>query len=200
MNPLKLGLRVVFNLWPNLTGQKSQRADKIKKTIDERKGLKIDLYRVWQKDKNTIAAAYFNGILLVYVLELPVISGGKGEGINPGIYPVKITYSPKFSRLMPLVQNVPGRSGIRWHPGQDWKSTIGCLIPGFEFSETKIKASNIAYESVYTVMEYAQNRDFPITLNVRNYKNTALFIGFGFTVAILVLFLVVFLATKKAIK
>lgn len=197
MNPLKLGLRVIFNLWPNLTGQRNQRTGQVKKTIDQRKGLTIDLYRVWEKDKNTIAAAYFNGVLLVYVLELPVVTGGKGEGINTGTYPVKITYSPKFKRLMPLVHNVPGRSGIRWHPGSDWRSTLGCLIPGFEFSETKIKGSDLAYSTVYEVMEFADKKGFSIILNVRNYRQTALFIGVGFSVAILVLFLVVVLATKK---
>jgi len=200
MNPLKLGLRVVFNLWPNLTGQRSQRTNQIKKTIDQRKAITIDLYRVWAKDKNTIAAAYFNGILLVYVLELPVVTGGKGEGINTGTYPVKITYSPKFKRLMPLVQNVPGRSGIRWHPGSDWRSTLGCLIPGFEFSESKIKDSNLAYDVVYEVMDFAQDKGYAIVLNVRNYRQTAIFIGVGFSVVILALFLVVILATKKAKK
>jgi hypothetical protein len=200
MNPLKLGLRVVFNFWPNLTGQRSQRTNQIKKTIDQRKAITIDLYRVWAKDKNTIAAAYFNGILLVYVLELPVVTGGKGEGINTGTYPVKITYSPKFKRLMPLVQNVPGRSGIRWHPGSDWRSTLGCLIPGFEFSESKIKDSNLAYDVVYEVMDFAQDKGYAIVLNVRNYRQTAIFIGVGFSVVILALFLVVILATKKAKK
>ena len=34
-----------------------------------------------------------------------------------GTYPVRVTWSPKFKRMLPILLNVPGRSGIRVHRG-----------------------------------------------------------------------------------
>ena len=43
-------------------------------------------------------------------------------------YPVKVTMSPKFKRLLPLVQNVPQRSGIRFHRGTKPEHSTGCIL------------------------------------------------------------------------
>ena len=43
-------------------------------------------------------------------------------------YPVRVTHSPKFKRLLPIVQNVPGRSGIRFHRGTKPEHSTGCII------------------------------------------------------------------------
>lgn len=55
----------------------------------------------------------------------------KGETAIPtGIYPVYLTYSPKYKKQMPLIDNVKGYSGIRIHSGNTSKDTEGCLIVG----------------------------------------------------------------------
>ena len=43
-------------------------------------------------------------------------------------YHVAVTMSPKFRRLLPIVQNVPGRSGIRFHVGKVPKHSTGCIL------------------------------------------------------------------------
>jgi hypothetical protein len=43
-------------------------------------------------------------------------------------YHVAVTMSPKFRRLLPIVQNVPGRSGIRFHVGKVPKHSTGCVL------------------------------------------------------------------------
>ena len=43
-------------------------------------------------------------------------------------YHVAVTMSPKFKRLLPIVQNVPGRSGIRFHVGKVPKHSTGCIL------------------------------------------------------------------------
>lgn len=48
--------------------------------------------------------------------------------IPPGTYPLEVTYSPRFKRLMPLVSAVPGRSGIRFHPGTKPEHSRGCIL------------------------------------------------------------------------
>ena len=48
--------------------------------------------------------------------------------IPPGTYPLVVTESPKFKRLMPLVMNVLGRSGIRIHRGSRPEHSTGCIL------------------------------------------------------------------------
>ena len=43
-------------------------------------------------------------------------------------YHVAVTQSPKFKRLLPLVQNVPGRQGIRFHRGTKPEHSTGCVL------------------------------------------------------------------------
>ena len=45
-----------------------------------------------------------------------------------GTYPVRVTWSPKFKRMLPLVLNVPGRSGIRFHRGTKPEHSRGCIL------------------------------------------------------------------------
>ena len=52
----------------------------------------------------------------------------KGYEIPALCYPVRVTMSPKFRRLLPIVQNVPGRSGIRFHRGTKPQHSTGCIL------------------------------------------------------------------------
>ena len=45
-----------------------------------------------------------------------------------GTYPVKVTWSPKFKRMLPILLNVPGRSGIRFHRGTKPEHSRGCIL------------------------------------------------------------------------
>ena len=48
--------------------------------------------------------------------------------IPAGTYPVERTWSPKFKKLMPLIQNVPDREGIRIHRGNLPEHSHGCIL------------------------------------------------------------------------
>ena len=52
----------------------------------------------------------------------------KGYQILPLCYHVAVTQSPKFKRLLPIVQNVPKRSGIRIHRGTKPEHSTGCIL------------------------------------------------------------------------
>ena len=43
-------------------------------------------------------------------------------------YHIAVTQSPKFKRLLPIVQNVPQRSGIRFHRGTKPQHSTGCIL------------------------------------------------------------------------
>ena len=44
------------------------------------------------------------------------------------VYKVQVTQSPKFRRLLPILCQVPGRSGIRFHRGTRPEHSKGCII------------------------------------------------------------------------
>ena len=44
------------------------------------------------------------------------------------IYKVQVSKSPKFQRLLPLLEQVPGRSGIRIHVGSKPEHSRGCIL------------------------------------------------------------------------
>ena len=48
--------------------------------------------------------------------------------IPVGTYPVSVTFSPRFKRMLPLIGNVPGRSGIRIHRGTKPEHSTGCVL------------------------------------------------------------------------
>ena len=43
-------------------------------------------------------------------------------------YQIRVTKSPKFKRLLPVVQNVPQRTGIRFHRGTKPQHSTGCIL------------------------------------------------------------------------
>ena len=81
-------------------------------------------------------------------------------------YHVAVTQSPKFKRLLPLVQNVPRtgdkamRQGIRFHVGSKPEHSTGCiLVPDREIEELLTAA----------LLE-AQNNHEEIILEVTNFR------------------------------
>ena len=81
-------------------------------------------------------------------------------------YHVAVTQSPKFKRLLPLVQNVPRtgdkamRQGIRFHVGSKPEHSTGCiLVPDREIEELLTAA----------LLE-AQNNHEEIILDVTNFR------------------------------
>ncbi len=48
--------------------------------------------------------------------------------IPEGTYPVVVNRSPKFKRPLPLLEQVPNRTGIRIHRGIHPKHSKGCIL------------------------------------------------------------------------
>ena len=55
------------------------------------------------------------------------------------IYRITVTQSPKFKRLLPFINQVPGRTGIRVHRGALPEHSKGCIIVSAE-NEKKLTA------------------------------------------------------------
>ena len=48
--------------------------------------------------------------------------------IPAGTYPLNRTWSPKFKKLLPLIEEVPEREGIRIHTGTKPEHSTGCVL------------------------------------------------------------------------
>ena len=48
--------------------------------------------------------------------------------IPAGTYPLRLTWSPRFKKPMPLIDEVPDREGIRIHMGTKPEHSQGCIL------------------------------------------------------------------------
>jgi hypothetical protein len=82
-----------------------------------------------------------------------------GETAIPsGIYPITLTYSPKYKKNMPLINNVKGYSGIRIHSGNTHKDTEGCLLVGKNKEVGKVLYSRVTYNALYNILAKTKER------------------------------------------
>ena len=101
------------------------------------KNMKIAVRRFLKGSKYTIGKMYLNGVYFCDTLEDPVCDLRSikdkikhNTAILAGVYPVVLTYSPKFGRILPLLLNVLYFVGIRIHRGNDENDTSGCILVG----------------------------------------------------------------------
>lgn len=79
--------------------------------------------------------------------------------IPVGTYEVRVTYSPRFKRMLPLVEQVPGRSGIRFHRGTRPEHSKGCILVS-AVNEQELTAKWLALQ--------ASNEPIKITIENEN--------------------------------
>ena len=80
-------------------------------------------------------------------------------------YPIRVTQSPKFRRLLPIVQNVPQRSGIRFHRGTKPEHSTGCiLLPDLEtqnkFTNLLLDTQNTHEEIILEVIDFRPGTEY----------------------------------------
>lgn len=106
--------------------------------------MQITLYRKYPKQGYTIGQLFIDGQYfcdtcedtdrgLDQNMDVPEILKRKIQNetaIPTGVYTVRFTYSPRFKRLMPQIENVKGFSGVRIHAGNTAKDTEGCVLLG----------------------------------------------------------------------
>jgi hypothetical protein len=108
--------------------------------------------------RSTLGRLYVDGKLECWTLEDAVRPGPKVPGetaIPAGHYPVRLTYSPRFRRELPLVVGVPGFEGIRIHPGNTDVDTEGCILVGRSVGSDRVNESRLAFDALYPKLEQA---------------------------------------------
>jgi len=91
--------------------------------------------------------------------------------IPTGRYRVKLTYSPRFKRILPILISVPGFAGIRIHSGNSHEDTEGCLLPGSNYRKSDLDyfvgASRIASGDLRTKIEWAFYRNEEVWIEIK---------------------------------
>lgn len=130
------------------------------------------LDRIWFTRRATIGELSIDGEFECYILEDfdRLKKGGKKvygtTAIPKGTYKIRLTYSPRFKKKLPILLNVPGFTGIRIHAGNTAKDTEGCLLPGLTKSENFVGQSKRAFGKLYTKLKRAKKENKRIIIKI----------------------------------
>lgn len=113
--------------------------------------MQLQLIRNVFTDNSTIGELSVNGVFECFTLEDKVRPVKiKGETAIPaGTYEVAVTFSNKFQKFLPLLMNVPNFDGIRIHPGNFPKDTLGCILVGQGKAVDSISSSRLAFAPLF---------------------------------------------------
>lgn len=142
--------------------------------------MKIRLHRKYLKKGYSIGILYVNGTRVCETLEdvdrglaeynpLEEIRARKVKGetaIPIGTYQVTWTYSPRFKKMLPLLNGVPGFEGIRIHSGNRARDTEGCILCGKNTEPGVITNSRYWTSKVCAMIEKAYRDKEQITITI----------------------------------
>ena len=126
-------------------------------------------------DKLYINGKYFSDALedpdrgLTDTMSLEEIQKVKIKGntcIPYGTYNVTITYSPRFKKNLPLINNVKGFDGIRIHSGNTPQDTEGCLLLGLNKVKGRVVDSKVTVNKFIDIVQEALNKGEKVTITI----------------------------------
>ena len=150
--------------------------------------IKLTLKRIARKATYTIGRLFVNGVYYCDTLEdtdrglrqdMPdyAILAKKVYGqtaIPAGTYRVTMAVSPSFGTryrfckggLMPLINDVPGFSGVLIHPGNTANDTRGCILVGKNLVVGKVVESQATMEPLYNQIYAACQRGEKVEIQI----------------------------------
>ena len=87
--------------------------------------------------------------------------------IPTGRYEVTVTYSPHFKRNLPLLNNVPGYSGVRIHSGNTAEDTDGCILVEENTSKGRVNNSRHWFAVVMEKIQEAIGRKEKVIIPIK---------------------------------
>jgi hypothetical protein len=122
----------------------------------------------------TLGKLDVDGAFLAYSLE-PSEDRAAYPAIPDGRYRVVINESTRFKRRLPLIIGVPGRLGIRIHPGNlatpykdhPYGDTEGCILLGTSVLADAIGNSRVACQMLQSKIELPLARGEDVWLTVQ---------------------------------
>ena len=139
--------------------------------------MNITLIRKYKLPTYTIGKLYIDGEYFCDTLEdkdrgltdsmtvgeISKIKIKKETAIPTGTYKVTITYSNRFKKNMPLINDVKGFEGIRIHSGNTDRDTEGCILVGFNKVKGNVINSRDTYNKLFSVLSKSNN----ITITIK---------------------------------
>ena len=139
--------------------------------------MNITLIRKYKLPTYTIGKLYIDGEYFCDTLEdkdrgltdsmtvgeISKIKIKKETAIPTGTYKVTITYSNRFKKNMPLINDVKGFEGIRIHSGNTNQDTEGCVLVGFNKVKGNVINSRDTYNKLFSVLSKSNN----ITITIK---------------------------------
>ena len=114
----------------------------------------FNLIRVSNNENKCCGQLYLNGRYICDTLE-------NGKTLIPeGIYDVKVTKSPAFTKkrkettYLPLLsnKNVPDTRGIRIHAGNKYTDSSGCVLVGESDGKGQLKTGSRNFETMLRIL------------------------------------------------
>lgn len=136
--------------------------------------MELTLNRIFLGTVATIGELWVNNSHLCDTLEDRVRPEGEKvygkTAIPEGTYEVKLTYSPRFKKILPEILNVPNFSGIRIHKGNQSSKTEGCVLVGTwdGKKEDWISDSRKAFDELMSLLQEATDKKEPITITIKH--------------------------------
>ena len=139
--------------------------------------MKLHLQRTERGDRYTMGRLAIDGVAFCDTLEptdrhldaatmRPEQKIYGQTAIPTGTYPVVLTYSPRFKRTLPLIQDVPHFEGIRIHPGNTSADTAGCILVGRQAIPGRLTDSRQTLRQLMkTLTNRPQEQKISITIN-----------------------------------
>lgn len=122
--------------------------------------MNIKVQRVRYTDTATFGDLFIDDAFECHTLERPEVQ------IPSGAYSIEITFSPRFQRPLPLLDQVPNRTDIRIHAGNWPKDTEGCLLVGQNCGDNMILNSLLALNPLVEKIQAALNASHAVTLSI----------------------------------
>lgn len=132
---------------------------------------------VLERDKSsqfsTIGKLFVDGKFQCFTLE-DVVRETKIPGqtaIPAGTYSISVTWSPHFLTFLPLLNLVPGFSGVRIHPGNKAADTEGCILVGKIAGQDVVLESRPAFADLFPKIDEASQRGEAISIRIQDFPD-----------------------------
>lgn len=131
--------------------------------------MKLTIIRKPSSASCTQGELWLDGVHECYTLE-DVVRPVKVAGITAipaGTYRVTVTMSARFGRLLPLLADVPGFSGVRIHPGNTAADTEGCILVGDAPAPDFLGRSRVAFDRLFAKINTASIAGEQVSIEVK---------------------------------
>jgi hypothetical protein len=107
----------------------------------------------------TMGEMTIGGAFAAWTLERPLIMyPSQWNAVPAGTYPISLYPSPRFQRLMPLL-DVPGHSGIEIHWGNWPANSHGCILVGTMKDDNILYNTREKFDWLFPIIQAAVNTE-----------------------------------------